>query len=106
MSTESTPKRRPSLRRCAGWATVALLAGGALVACGDEDPNLEDPAAQVVYTGDRTNSIGTPSTFATTTVVVSTTFFFPENELGPEEGGTAPGDATATPDPAVEGNSP
>ena len=106
MSTEFTPKRRPSLRRCAGWATVALLAGGALVACGDDDPNLEDPAAQVVFTGDKDNSIGTPSTFATTTVVVSTTYFFPNSELGPEEGGSATDDGTATPDPAVEEESP
>ena len=106
MSTDFTPKRRPSLRRCAGWATVALLAGGGLVACGDEDPNLEDPAAGVVFTGDKDNSIGTPSTFPTTTVLVSTTFYFPDNELGSDEGGTATDDDSATPDPAAEEKSP
>ena len=106
MSTESTPRRRPTLRRCAGWGALALLAGGTLVACGDDSPTLEDPAAEVVYTGNKDNSIGTPSSFATTTVVVSTTYYFPDNELSPDEGATVSGDALNTPDPGVEQTTP
>lgn len=86
MSTNTTPPRRAALRRSVGWAAVALMAGGALAACGDDSPTLDDPAAQVVYTGDKDNSIGTPSTFPTTTVLVTTTYFFPDNELGPAGG--------------------
>lgn len=104
MSTETTSSRRPLLRRSVGWAAVALLAGGALASCGDDDPNLEDPAAQVVFTGDKDNSIGTPSSFTTTTVVVNTTFFFPDNELGPEMGGTATDDGQQDPGAGVESN--
>ncbi|MCB1026429.1 MAG: hypothetical protein KDB24_01535 [Microthrixaceae bacterium] len=100
MSTDMTPRRRPTLLRCVGWSAVALLAGGTLAACGDDDPNLEDPAAQVVYTGDKDASIGTPSTFPTTTVLVTTTYFFPDNELAPADGAAATDGVAA--DPAVD----
>ena len=83
MSTEHTLRRRGMLRRSIGVGMLALLAGGTLAACGDDNPTLEDPAALVVYTGDADKSIGTPSTFATTTVVVNTTFFFPDGTLEP-----------------------
>ncbi|MEZ5381343.1 MAG: hypothetical protein R2754_06040 [Microthrixaceae bacterium] len=86
MSTEHTLRRRPTLRRSIGLGALALLTGGTLAACGDDNPTLEDPAALVVYTGDADKSIGTPSTFATTTIVVSTTYFFPENTLEPTDG--------------------